>query len=109
VADGYHSSATGPTAYAERLPIIRAAAEAAGRPMPELSARVNVHFDEPPGSAWALRGDPGQMAAEIDAFATIGVEHLALQFETTDPAEVARRAERFVRDVAPLVRSETTA
>jgi hypothetical protein len=48
------------------------------------------------------------MAAEIDAFAALGVEHLALQFETTDPGEVARRAERFARDVAPLVRGDAT-
>src|SRR5215210_5440344 len=34
LADGYHSSATGPESYSRRLPTIRAAAHAAGRPMP---------------------------------------------------------------------------
>lgn len=42
VGDGYHSSVSSPAQYAERLPVIRAAAEAAGRPMPWLSARVRV-------------------------------------------------------------------
>src|SRR5690349_12324375 len=39
VADGYHSSSTSPKQYADRVPILRAAAEAAGRPMPWLTAR----------------------------------------------------------------------
>jgi probable F420-dependent oxidoreductase len=47
LGDGYHSSATSPEAYARRIPVIRAAAQAAGRPMPGLSARVRVSFDEP--------------------------------------------------------------
>ena len=34
IADGYHSSTTSPTKYAERVPILRAAAESAGRAMP---------------------------------------------------------------------------
>src|SRR5689334_2341068 len=42
LADGYHSSATSPEAFAKRVPVIRAAAEEAGRPMPTLSARVRV-------------------------------------------------------------------
>jgi hypothetical protein len=43
------------------------------------------------------------MAAEIDAFAALGVEHLAVGFDTTDPGEVVARAERFAREVVPLV------
>ena len=29
--------------------------------------------------------------------------HLALSFATTDPAEVVAQAERFAREVAPLI------
>jgi hypothetical protein len=43
------------------------------------------------------------MADEVRAFATLGVEHLALWFGTTDPEELAVRMERFAHDVAPLV------
>jgi probable F420-dependent oxidoreductase len=103
VADAYHSSATSPTAYAERLPVIRAAAEAAGRPMPKLTARGVVRFDHVDASSWAIQGTPQQMAAEIDAFAALGVEHLAVGFDTTDPGEVVARADRFAREVLPLV------
>ena len=49
LGDGYHSSTTAPAKYAEQIPIIRAAAEAAGRPMPGLSARN-------PGPARRRRG-----------------------------------------------------
>ena len=103
LADGYQSSQTGPTRYADRLPVIGAAAEAAGRPMPWLSARVRVQFDGATTGGYALRGSPDEMAADVRAFAALGVSHLALWFEETDPAALVARAERFAREVAPLV------
>jgi hypothetical protein len=103
MADGYHSSATGPLAYAERIPIVRAAAEAAGRPMPTLSARVRVQFDATSGDGYAMRGAPDAIATEVRAFAALGLTHLALYFDTTDPAELVARVDRFDREVAHLV------
>ena len=103
LADGYHSSAIGPSAYAERVPIVRAAAETAGRPMPTLSARVRVEFDVTSGDGYAMRGTPDAIAAEIRAFTALGVTHLALHLGSTDPAELVARAERFDREVRPLV------
>ena len=101
LGDGYHSSATSPSQYAHRLPTIRAAAAAAARPMPSLSARVRVEFD-PTTSGYAMRGSPDEIAAEVRAFAEIGITHLALSFGTTDPAQLVTHAERFAREVAPL-------
>jgi probable F420-dependent oxidoreductase len=102
LADGYHSSSVGPIDYAERLPILRAAAEAAGRPMPWLSARVSVEFDGAPATEYAMRGTPEAIAAEIKAFGRLGVTHLALWFGS-DPANLVASAERFSREVEPLV------
>lgn len=103
VADGYHSSAIGPPRYAENVSVIRSAAEAAGRPMPWLSARVHVRFAEPTDASYAMQGTPDSIATEIRAFAALGVTHLALWFETTDPGQLARDLTRFVREVVPLV------
>lgn len=103
VADGYHSSSTSPKQYADRVPILKAAAEAAGRPMPWLTARVRVEFGAATDSSYAIRGEHHQMADEIRAFAALGVEHLALWFGTTDPDELAVLVERFSHDVTPLV------
>ena len=103
LADGYHSSAASPSSYGERVPIVRAAAEAAGRPAPWLSARVRVQFDSTTDRSYAMRGTPEEIAAEARAFAGHGVTHLALYFETTDPTEVVAQAERFAREVAPLI------
>jgi probable F420-dependent oxidoreductase len=103
LGDGYHSSATGSAKYAERVPIIRAAAEAAGRPMPWLTVRAWVEFDASGGRHYSIRGTPDEMAAEIKAFAALGVEHLAVWFKATDPEGVARLAERFAQEVVPLV------
>jgi len=50
-----------------------------------------------------MRGTPEEIAAEVRAFAEVGVTHVALAFGTTDAAEVVARAERFAREVAPLV------
>jgi len=102
LGDGYHSSASSPAQYGERLPLIRAAAEAAGRPMPWLSARVRVEFDAA-SSGYAMRGSPEAIAAEAGKFAVLGVTHLALWFGTTDPDEIVARAERFGCDVAPMI------
>lgn len=103
LGDGYHSSATSPAKYAERLPIIRGAAEAAGRPMPSLSARVRVEFGESTNDSYAMRGTAEEIASEARAFADLGVSHLALWFGSTDPAELAELADRFAREVEPLV------
>jgi probable F420-dependent oxidoreductase len=103
VGDGYHSSVSSPAQYGERVPIVRAAAEAAGRPTPWLSARARVEFDKASTTGYAMRGTPEAISAEIRAFADVGVTHLALWFGTTDPIELVSRAERFGREVMPLV------
>jgi probable F420-dependent oxidoreductase len=103
VGDGYQSSTTSAAQYAERVPVIRAAAEAAGRPMPWLTARATVRFGGAPDKAYVLHGTPDEMAAEVRAFEALGVSHVALAFGKTDPAEVSGLAERFALEVAPLV------
>ena len=103
LADGYQSSATSPAVYAGRIGIIAAAAEAAGRPMPSLAARVRVQFGDATDAAYAMRGTPDEIAAEARAFTALGVTHLALHFATTDPTELVTRTQRFADEVAPLV------
>ena len=46
-----------------------------------------------------MRGSVDEIAAEVRAFAALGVTHLALGFATTDPTELTDRAERFAREV----------
>ncbi|MFL5649120.1 MAG: LLM class flavin-dependent oxidoreductase, partial [Chloroflexota bacterium] len=103
VGDGYHSSATSPETYATRIPIVAEAATAAGRPTPALSARVRVEFGDAASSGYAMRGDAEAIADQVRTWASIGVEHIALYFDTTDPTEIAARVERFHRDVVPLI------
>jgi probable F420-dependent oxidoreductase len=103
LADGYHSSVASPEAFARRIPVIRAAAESAGRPMPVLSARVRVAFDEPVRAAeprsYAMRGSAEDVAAEVAKFAEIGVEHLALFFEVDSAEAFVAAVERFDQKV----------
>jgi alkanesulfonate monooxygenase SsuD/methylene tetrahydromethanopterin reductase-like flavin-dependent oxidoreductase (luciferase family) len=101
--DWYHSSATSAAKYAERVPVIRAAAEAAGRPMPRLTARAWTEFGPATSNHYAIRGTVEEMAAEIRSFAASGVDHLAVWFDATDPRDLVSLMERFDREVAPLV------
>lgn len=103
LGDGYHSSAASPAVYAERLPAIRAAAEAAGRPMPSLSARVRTYVGRRASDRfYAMQGTPDEVAAEVRAFADLGVTHLALWFDETDPERLVAAAEAFAREVVPF-------
>ncbi|HLO35956.1 MAG TPA: TIGR03619 family F420-dependent LLM class oxidoreductase [Candidatus Deferrimicrobium sp.] len=106
LADGYHSSASSPESVGRRVPVIRAAAEAAGRPMPILSARVRVAFDEPVHSAeprpYAMRGSGADVAAEVAKFAELGFGHMALFFEAETLDAFIAAVERFSAEVAPL-------
>jgi alkanesulfonate monooxygenase SsuD/methylene tetrahydromethanopterin reductase-like flavin-dependent oxidoreductase (luciferase family) len=101
--DWYHSSATSAAKYAERVPVIRAAAEAAGRPMPRLTARAWTEFGEATTNHYAIRGTVDEMVAEIRAFAGLGVDHLAVWFDATAPDELVSLMDRFAREVAPQV------
>jgi len=104
VAEAYHAAAIGPSAIAERARVIRAAAKAAGRPMPRLSSRVRVELDRPArGSFYTMHGTVADVAAEIRAFAEAGVDHLALAFPARDPEGLSRAVDRFVGEVLPLV------
>jgi probable F420-dependent oxidoreductase len=103
LADAYHASATAPAALEKRLPTIREAAEQAGRPMPSLSARARVELDRDAESFYTIHGSPGDVAAEIRAFAALGVDHLVVLFPPRDAAGLRAAVERFMAEVVPLV------
>lgn len=103
LGDAYHASATAPATYATRIPIIRSAAESAGRPMPRLSARARLELDVEAQSFYTMHGSPADVAAEIRAFGALGVDHLALAFPPRDAAGLTGAVERFFSEVVPLV------
>ena len=103
IADAYHASATSPASYGPRIPIIRAAADEAGRPMPRLSARTRIELGSGKDSFYTIHGSPEEAAAEIRAFTALGVDHLVLMFPPRDADGLARAVERFVTEVRPLV------
>ena len=102
-ADAYHASAASPSALAGRIPVVREAAEAAGRPMPRLSGRARVELDAGAESFYTMHGRPADVAADIRAFADLGVDHLALAFPPRDAVGLRAIVGRFLREVVPLV------
>jgi probable F420-dependent oxidoreductase len=104
LGQGYHSSASGPDSYRPRVPIVREAAAAAGRPEPTFSARFRVAFGEHKTPFYMLTGDPDGMIAELREFESIGVSHVAVDFAETDPERCRDLIERFDREVASAFR-----
>ena len=103
LADGYHASATSPSALEARIPTIREAAESAGRPMPRLSGRARVALGADAESFYTMHGTAADVAAQIRAYAALGVDHLALAFTPRDVAGLTDAVERFLGEVVPLV------
>jgi probable F420-dependent oxidoreductase len=107
LGDGYHSSMSSPSQFAVRVPVVRQAAEEAGRPAPALSARVRVRFGRVSAASttYVMAGAPEQMVTEVDSFAECGVSLLVLGFGETDPNKLVPIIERFDREVAAVIRA----
>ena len=104
LGQGYHSSASGPAQYEPRVPVVRAAAEEAGRSEPIFSARVRVAFGEREAPFYMLAGDPDAMIRELRAFEAVGVSHVAVDFAETDAERGRDLVERFDREVGAVFR-----
>jgi hypothetical protein len=50
-----------------------------------------------------MYGRPDAVAEQVRAFGALGVRHLALHFEDSDPGRLVAAAERFHAEVEPLV------
>jgi probable F420-dependent oxidoreductase len=104
LGDWYQVSQLDPPGLAARLPKLRAAAEAAGRPVPRLGTRLVVHFDDRPDEKNVLAGDAARMRRRLEAWAAVGVEQLVLKFDETDASGIAGSMERLDREVLrPLI------
>lgn len=97
LADGYQPTSSNPAKAAERMAVVRAHAEAAGRPTPTMSARVRVQPNLPVGSGdgYALRGTPDDIRADLDAWKAAGASHLALYFGSVTPEAIVHDVERW--------------
>ncbi len=101
LGDGYHLSQNGPAGMAERLPTLRAAATAAARPVPPISARAQVYFGPPPPdhTPAAIHGSPEEIASVIDEWAAIRLDELFLDMDETDADLAVAKMERLHREV----------
>jgi len=104
LGDGYQLSQNGPAGMAARLPLLRAAAEAAGRPVPPTSARAQIYFGPPPADATAaaLHGSVDDIAKVLDEWEALGLDELALDIDETDAERGVAKVERIHAElVAP--------
>jgi len=87
LGDGYQATRATPDEIAKRIPEVRAAAAAAGRPMPAVSARVPVSADR------------AAMVRDLRAFDSVGVGELVLVFPETESARLVAAIDAFDREV----------
>jgi probable F420-dependent oxidoreductase len=102
IGDGFHSGELmeGPECYAAAVAAVSAAARAAGRPTPPLSARLNVRFGRDHGwRRFAIDGSPADIAAGLERFRALGLSHVVCNFGIHDPAALARAMARFDAEV----------
>ena len=103
LGDGYHVHSGHARGPGRRIPVIRAAAEAAGRPMPGLSGRVAVSSLGADASGGGHGWDAAAAVRAVRAYEDLGLAHLALVFDETEPAGLAAAIERFDREVVRAV------
>jgi len=101
LGDGYQLSQNGPAGMAARLPLLQAAADAAGRPMPRLSARAPVYFGAPPAghTAAAMHGSVDEIGRVVDAWIELGLDELLIDLDETDPDRAVGKLERLHGEV----------
>jgi len=71
--------------------------------MPRLSARTRLELATDAQDFYTMHGSPADVAAEIRAFAALGVDHLAFAFPRRDAPGITNAVERFLDEVVPLV------
>lgn len=99
LADGYHAARTGPDDVVEKRAALEKLAEEYGRPLPTISVRARVRFDEAPLDVYSMCGSEHEIAREIARFAEAGTDHLIVVLGETDPARIRAKGERFQRAV----------
>lgn len=99
LANGYHAAQTGPDDLVERLPYLIALVEKEGRPLPSVSVRARVKFDQPASGVYTIHGTAEDMIGELLGFARAGTEDLIVVLEHDDPDGIVADAERFDAEV----------
>jgi probable F420-dependent oxidoreductase len=103
LADGYQATGIAPEKLATMIPFVRAAAQAAGRPMPWISVRAAVAGRPDPRGRFTLSQDMGANLASLRAYVDLGVDEVLVGFEPGEPEAFAAAVERFDRDVVRVL------
>lgn len=106
IGDAFHSGELmdGPARYGAAVAEVAAAADAAGRPTPPLSARLNIRFGRDHGwRRYAVDGSPADVASGLERFRAIGLSHVVCNFGLHDPDALVKAMERFDAEVRAVL------
>jgi probable F420-dependent oxidoreductase len=94
-------------AIAEQYPLVKQAAEEAGRPAPEIAPRLPVHVGDAsydPSTTrrhHTLDGEPEKIVEQIREYEQVGVAEIVCLFGSPDGSAVVNQMRRFQGEVMP--------
>ena len=106
--DAWHPVGISAASLVDSRELVREAADAADRPMPEIAPRLPIQFGEATAALSANRmltisGTPAEVTASLAAYADAGVSEIICMFNAREGAVVVERMERFAADVMPAL------
>jgi probable F420-dependent oxidoreductase len=106
--DGWHTLRQSPTQVAEKLPVLNAAMEAAGRDPASVQTSISIGVKfvteataGPVGDRTLLRGTPDEIIETIRTYAEAGVQEMVLSFASRDKNRHAETLERIAAEIRP--------
>ena len=106
--DGWHTLRQSPNQVAEKLPVLNAAMEVAGRNPSSLQVSINIGIKfvteataDPVGDRTLLRGTPDEIIETIRTYGDAGVEEVVLSFASRDKNEHIETLERITAEIRP--------
>jgi probable F420-dependent oxidoreductase len=104
----WHPVGDSAESIAEQAGLVREAAGAAGRPMPEIAIRLPIQFGSSgeamsAGRMRAIAGSPEDVASQLRVYADAGVSEIDCFFNSPDADVVVERMETFAHEVMPAL------
>jgi probable F420-dependent oxidoreductase len=102
LGNGWHPLALSPEALRQGIHDLQVQAQAAGRDMAEIPVSLSIPLGPSSARRVALGTAPGEIIRNIQAYADLGVQMLAISGQTDQLAEILAAMDLLAREVLPV-------